>query len=145
MRSVALSFLAGVLFAAGLLFAGMTDANRVLAFLNVAGDWDPSLALVMAAAIAVHATTRRLVLKRKSPLFSDVFHHPERFHIDRSLVVGAALFGLGWGLAGYCPGPALVSAATFAPITLLFLGAMAAGMFFVRVLGPKLRPTGVTP
>ncbi len=122
------AFVSGLLFALGLGIAGMTDPARVLAFLDVTGDWNPNLALVMAGGIAVVLPVHRILLGRKAPLLDVKFHWPTRSDIDRPLVLGALLFGLGWGLAGICPGPALTNVASLEPGMLLFVGAMALGM-----------------
>ncbi len=108
MKAPALAMLAGVLFAAGLVLAGMTDPRNVIGFLDVGGDWRPNLALVMLGAIAVHSLAHRVIVRRGSPLLRGVFHLPTARELDRGLLLGAALFGIGWGLAGVCPGPALV-------------------------------------
>jgi uncharacterized membrane protein YedE/YeeE len=123
------AFVAGVIFAAGLGLSGMTDPRNVLAFLDVTGAWDPSLALVMAGAIGVHA----LVAHRVRPAPASA----ATARIDRRLILGAALFGLGWGVAGFCPGPAIVSLASFAPATLAFVAAMVAGMLLFDRLAPR--------
>lgn len=122
------AFVAGVLFALGLGLAGMTDANKVIGFLDVAEGWDPSLGLVMAGAIGVHLPLYRLALRRPKPLFAERFLVPTRTDLTRRLVVGSALFGAGWGLAGYCPGPAILSAAALQTTALVFLASMTAGM-----------------
>src|SRR5690606_37556201 len=93
--------------------SGMTQPGRVVGFLDVFGDWDPTLAFVMAGAVAVHFITYRLIRKRKSPLWAPKWHLPTDRKLDSKLVLGAVLFGVGWGLAGYCPGPALTSLASF--------------------------------
>lgn len=125
---LAVAFFAGLLFAAGLGLSGMTSPAKVLGFLDVTGDWDPSLAFVMGGAIAVHLTVTQLLEKRGRPLFAASFHLPRRSDIDAKLVAGATLFGLGWGLAGYCPGPAIVSAASGQRDALVFVAAMTLGM-----------------
>lgn len=122
------SALAGVVFAVGLAISGMTLPEKVIGFLNVSGDWDPSLAFVMGGAIAVHLTAHRLLGRRKKPLLAEIFHLPTRSDVDAKLLVGAALFGVGWGLGGFCPGPALVSAAAGQRDALLFVVAMTVGM-----------------
>ena len=127
------SFLAGLVFAIGLGVGGMTQPAKVLAFLDVAGRWDPSLALVMAGAIAVYAPVSHWALRRSAPLFASRFQVPARRDLDASLIGGAVLFGLGWGLAGYCPGPALVSLASGASGVVLFVAAMLAGMGLERL------------
>jgi uncharacterized protein len=139
-KELGFSFLAGLVFAIGLGISGMTLPSKVIGFLDVAGDWDPSLAFVMGGAIAVHLTVNRFVQKRGRPLLSDIFHLPKRSEIDGRLVAGAALFGIGWGLGGFCPGPALVSAAAGQKEALLFVGAMTAGMLIqhATVKGPKV-------
>jgi uncharacterized membrane protein YedE/YeeE len=126
------SFLSGLLFAAGLALSGMTRPSKVLGFLDFTGDWDPSLMFVMGGAIGVHVWFSQRALRsikaRGRPLLADSFHVPAATPIDARLVGGAALFGAGWGLAGYCPGPALVSLAHPMPAGLAFVSAMVAGM-----------------
>ena len=96
---------AGLLFGLGLAVAQMTNPLKVLAFLDIFGNWDPSLALVMGGAVAVTLVGFRLVLRQPAPLFDTKFHLPTRRDLDRNLLLGAALFGTGWGIAGFCPGP----------------------------------------
>ncbi|MDF2693186.1 MAG: rane protein [Labilithrix sp.] len=132
------AFLCGVLFAVGLGLAGMTSPAKVLAFLDVTSpSWDPSLAFVMAGAIGVHFLfARRAVAASdagRPPVLARRWSLPERKGIDRTLLAGAALFGLGWGLGGYCPGPALV-AFVVTPMSVIFVGAMLAGMWGTRVV-----------
>ncbi|WP_437281186.1 DUF6691 family protein [Sorangium sp. So ce375] len=142
------ALLAGLLFAVGLGVSGMTQPSRVIGFLDVAGDWDPSLAFVMAGAISVHFLAYRVLRWRRRgvgvdaagparaprfPLLADRAAVPTRNDIDARLVAGAALFGVGWGLVGYCPGPALVSLATGSRAVLAFVVAMAAGMVIERL------------
>jgi uncharacterized protein len=122
------AFIGGLVFALGLGVSGMTNANKVIGFLNLAGDWDPSLAFVMLGAIGVHLALYRLILRRQSPLFSKQFHIPTRRDINLPLVVGAAIFGVGWGLGGFCPGPGLVSLAGGSPPAAIFVIFMLAGM-----------------
>lgn len=119
--------LAGLLFGAGLVVAQMTDPNKVLAFLDVTGAWDPSLMLVMGGAVAVTFAGYRWALGRPAPLFDGRFHLPTALAIDGPLLMGSALFGLGWGLAGYCPGPALASIGFGNAEALWMVPAMAAG------------------
>ncbi len=130
--------LAGLLFGAGLVLSGMIYPARVLGFLDVAGAWDPTLAFVMIGALAVTSLGYRLVLRRKRPLFADGFAMPIRGDIDGNLIGGAAIFGVGWGLGGYCPGPALAALTQGAVETLVFVLAMLAGMILARELGPAL-------
>jgi uncharacterized membrane protein YedE/YeeE len=124
----AAAFGAGALFAVGLAISGMTRPSKVVGFLDLAGDWDASLAFVMMGAIAVHLVAYRVVLRRPAPLFDVRFHLPTRKDIDGRLVLGAALFGVGWGLGGYCPGPGLVSAAGASLGALVFVVGMTLGM-----------------
>ncbi|MFM8409548.1 MAG: DUF6691 family protein [Alphaproteobacteria bacterium] len=129
------SFTCGLVFAIGLGLAGMTRPARVLGFLDVTGRWDPTLAFVMGGAVLVGLAAMPPVLRRGRPLFAEAFSLPTRSDVDLPLVVGSAIFGAGWGLAGWCPGPAIVSLATASPTLLLFLVAMVAGL----VLGERLR------
>ncbi len=128
MRSTALIFVSGLLFAIGLGVSGMTDANKVLAFLDLAGQWDPTLAFVMLGALLVHFGLYRLVMRRACPVYADCFSLPNRTDIDWRLVTGAALFGIGWGIGGYCPGPGIVSISALSAPALIFIGFMLAGM-----------------
>jgi uncharacterized membrane protein YedE/YeeE len=120
-------FIAGLLFALGLGLSGMTDARKVIGFLDLTGAWDASLALVMVGAIAVHATFLRLANRRPPALGEDGCAAPGGSPVDPALLAGAALFGVGWGLAGYCPGPAIVSLATGSVRVIVFVLAMLAG------------------
>lgn len=120
--------IAGIIFAVGLGLSGMTDANKVLNFLDVAGDWDPSLAFVMVGAIGVHALIWRFIKRLDTPLFTPVFSLPTLTTVQPPLAIGAGLFGMGWGLAGYCPGPALVSLASMSNDALVFCSAMLIGI-----------------
>ena len=121
------AFAAGVVFAIGLGVAGMTQPAKVIGFLDFTGAWDPSLAYVMAAALAVTFVAYRAILRLRGPLLGSEFHLPTRKEVSFRLVAGAAIFGVGWGLAGLCPGPALVALVTAAPSVLLFVAAMTAG------------------
>lgn len=125
---------AGLIFGLGLVLSGMADPAKVLNFLDVAGHWDPSLAFVMGGAVAVTAAGYRWVLGWRKPLFAAKFQVPTRRDIDARLLVGPALFGLGWGLSGLCPGPALTSLGLAAPGVLVFVPAMLAGMAAARWL-----------
>lgn len=124
----------GLLFGLGLLVSGMADPAKVQNFLDLGGAWDPSLAFVMAGAVLTTALGYRLVLRRPRPLLAEAFQLPTRRAVDGRLLLGAALFGIGWGLGGFCPGPALVSLGLAAPGTLAFLPAMLAGMALARRL-----------
>lgn len=118
---------AGILFGFGLALSAMINPAKVLNFLDVAGAWDPSLLLVMGGALAVTIPGFRLVLRRPAPLLDGRFHLPQRSEIDLRLIGGAALFGLGWGLSGFCPGPAITALVTQAAPVFGFVAAMLAG------------------
>ena len=124
----AFEFLAGLLFGLGLMLAGMTDPSKVLAFLDLAGAWDPSLALVMGGGIAVGLGAFTLAKGRSKTLLGSAIFLPQATVIDRRLLGGSALFGVGWGLAGFCPGPALVSLGLGDAKVWIFVAAMVAGM-----------------
>ncbi len=124
----AFEFLAGLLFGLGLMLAGMTDPSKVLAFLDLAGAWDPSLALVMGGGIAVGLGAFTLAKGRSKTLLGSAIFLPQATVIDRRLLGGSALFGIGWGLAGFCPGPALVSLGLGDAKVWIFVAAMVAGM-----------------
>ncbi len=138
MAAVLVSLAAGLVFGAGLAVSQMVSPAKVLAFLDLgaipAGGWDPSLALVMTGALAVAAAGFRLVARRARPLCAPAFHLPQRRAIDARLVAGALLFGAGWGLVGYCPGPAIASLAYGRWQTAVFVLAMLAGMLLHRLL-----------
>lgn len=119
----------GVLFGAGLLLSGMTQPTKVLGFLDWLGAWDPSLLFVIGGAVVVYGVAYRLILRRKQPLLADAFVLPSRTEIDAKLIGGAALFGVGWGLGGYCPGPSIVSLASGALDAIVLVAATAAGMW----------------
>jgi len=122
------AFIAGLLFASGLILSGMTNPAKVLAFLDIAGRWDPSLAFVMVGAILVAAIAFRVGGARARTVFGGAIHLPGAKHIDARLVAGSVTFGVGWGLVGYCPGPALASLGVAGWPALLFVAAMIAGM-----------------
>ena len=126
------AFLAGALFAAGLVIGGMTQPAKVIGFLDFFGDWDPSLVFVMGGAVAVHFVLYRLILRRGGPLLGGAFEIPQRRDLSPSLLAGAALFGVGWGLGGYCPGPGLVSLLSGSTHALGFVGGMLGGFLIVR-------------
>lgn len=123
------ALICGLLFGVGLAASGMTDTAKVIGFLDIFGDWDPDLIFVMGSAVFTTVTTFYFILKRKTPLFSDAFSMPDRTHIDRNLIGGAILFGLGWGLYGYCPGPAVAALAYLQPATFVFVLTTIAGLF----------------
>jgi uncharacterized membrane protein YedE/YeeE len=125
---LASAFAAGLLFAGGLCLSGMTNPAKILGFLDLFGRWDPTLVFVMMGAVATHAVLYRLVTRRAAPLFAERFAIPSRKTVDAPLVVGSALFGIGWGLAGYCPGPAVTSLASGRGSALIFVGGMVIGL-----------------
>ena len=131
MRSLT-SFLLGALFGIGLIVSGMIHPQKVQDFLDVSGQWDASLALVMGGALLVTALTFPLIVKREKPVLGQKFHLPTAKDIDAKLVIGAALFGTGWGLSGFCPGPAMVSLSTGSTSAMIFVVAMLLGMALHR-------------
>ncbi|MBP0616893.1 DUF6691 family protein [Jiella mangrovi] len=138
---IVFGFLAGLLFGVGLIVAGMSDPAKVLNFLDVFGSFDPSLAFVMGGAAITTFVGYRLVWLREKPLLFSDFQIPRRSDIDSDLVIGAAAFGVGWGIGGFCPGPAWTALPLSAPGTLVFLPAMLAGMALATVM--KDRKTGL--
>lgn len=128
------AFLAGLVFGIGLIVSGMTDPSKIIGFLDLAGRWDPSLAFVMAGAVAVAAGAFKAASRRSSSLLNVPMRLPVTKPVDRRLLLGSAAFGVGWGIAGFCPGPALVDAAAGMPQAWLFVAAMLAGMALYRVI-----------
>lgn len=127
-RGLAWVFLSGLLFGLGLTVSGMINPAKVIGFLDIAGAWDPSLALVMAAGLAVTVPSFHFILKQKRPLFEAKFFLPGKSELDVRLILGAVCFGIGWGLAGLCPGPALAAITSLDSSVLSFVAAMIAGM-----------------
>ncbi|MGB1698365.1 MAG: DUF6691 family protein [Nannocystaceae bacterium] len=137
------AFVAGALFAVGLVVSGMTDGNNIIAFLDVAGDWNPELALVMVGAIATHAVGIPLLRKRARPRFMGTYPPLKAGKLDARLVLGATLFGVGWGLGGVCPGPAFVMAPGGDVGILIFFGATLLGIWgYERVTSRKFGVSG---
>ena len=137
MRGWLPALMVGLLFGAGLALADMVNPARVQAFLDVAGAWDPTLAFVMGAALVPSAAAYWIRRRMDRPLLAEGFAIPENRSLDRRLLGGAALFGIGWGLAGFCPGPALASLVFGAWQPWLFVAAMLAGMFAHRIAVPE--------
>jgi len=131
------AFFAGLVFGLGLIVSGMTDPGKVLGFLDLAGAWDPSLALVMAGAVAVGLVAFTFARHRGESLLGAPMRLPDARTIDARLVTGALLFGVGWGLAGFCPGPALVAMAMGHGKALVFVAAMVAGMALHAIAAAK--------
>jgi uncharacterized membrane protein YedE/YeeE len=145
MKSALCALGAGLLFGLGLGLSGMTQPPKVIAFLDVFGAWDPSLMFVMMGAISVHFGLSRWIRRRERPLLDGRFHLPTARDVDRKLVAGSAVFGLGWGVGGFCPGPAIVALGSGALSAIVFVAAMALGMAAQYVLQlPKDAPAGGT-
>lgn len=132
--NILLAFAAGLVFGIGLIISGMSDPAKVVGFLDLAGKWDPSLALVMAGAIAVGLAAFALAKRRRTTWLNLPMLLPETRRVDKRLLAGSALFGVGWGLAGICPGPALVLVGAGLPQGLLFVAAMIGGMAVFEML-----------
>jgi len=146
MKANLVSFLSGIVFAIGLGISGMTRPAKVIGFLDFAGAWDLSLAFVMFGAIGVFFVAYRRTRKMRAPLLAAQFSLPTRTDIDAQLILGAAIFGAGWGLGGFCPGPAITSLASGATPVVVFVAAMAAGIYLhamVQNLG-RSRPAPLT-
>lgn len=142
MNSALAGFVAGLIFAIGLAISGMTQPGKVTAFLDIFGNWDPSLAFVMLGAITVHAVLYRVIRQRSTPLFAPTFFIPTRSDLDPRLLGGAALFGIGWGVGGFCPGPAVTSLASGHPSVITFVASMLGGMFLYKIAdGARTQPS----
>jgi uncharacterized protein len=139
--AIVFQFAIGLIFGLGLVISGMSDPAKVLNFLDLAGigsgSWDPSLALVMAGAVAVTFAGFRWVLQQPRPLFGERFHLPTTRELDIRIIAGPAIFGVGWGLAGFCPGPALTALGYGSGAAFIFAAAMFAGMSLARFLGRR--------
>ena len=133
-------FLVGLLFGIGLILSGMTDPGKVLGFLDLFGRWDPSLALVMGGAILVGIFAFAVARKRTTTFLGGTIHLPTAADIDKRLVVGGLVFGAGWGLAGFCPGPAIVSLGAGQPKAAAFVLAMLAGMLIYELIDRRAQP-----
>ena len=131
------SFLAGIIFSIGLTISGMVNPFKVKGFLDIFGNWDYSLAFVMGGAVIFNLVAFNIVLNKK-PLFSESYFLPKKFKADRNLILGAILFGAGWGLVGVCPGPALVNAVTLNGDVFIFIISMVLGMIFFKGIEKKL-------
>jgi uncharacterized membrane protein YedE/YeeE len=132
MKGTVTCLIAGMIFGAGLIVSTMVNPLKVQAFLDVAGDWDPTLLFVLVSAVVTTFIGYRLAWSRPRPWFADTFHLPRSSVIDTRLIVGAAIFGVGWGLIGYCPGPAITALASLHVEPWLFVAAMLAGNFLAR-------------
>ena len=138
MRNLA-AFLTGAVFGMGVCISGMANPAKVQNFLDVTGPWDPTLLAVMAGAVVATFAGYRLAANRSRPLLASGFNRPSSTAIDLRLMLGAVVFGIGWGLSGICPGPAIASLVTGTWNPVIFLVAMAVGMWLVRQFGPGLR------
>lgn len=146
MKAVLTAGLAGLIFALGLGLGGMTDPAKVVGFLDVAGAWDPSLAFVMGGALGTSTLLRRFIMRREQPVLAPTFPSFVKRRPDARMVLGSALFGAGWGIAGYCPGPAFTATASGASTVLLFVASMGVGMlaFQLWVNARNARPAPAT-
>ena len=126
------SLISGLIFGLGMAISGMTNTERVQGFLDLTGAWDPTLAFVMIGGIIITAIGYPLIFRSSTPLFSDLFHLPTKKEINKPLLIGASLFGMGWGLVGYCPGPAIAGISYGYSSTFIFIAAMLAGMFITK-------------
>ena len=131
---ILIAALIGLIFGTGIMLGGMINPAKVLNFFDVAGTWDPSLAFVMGAALIVTAVGYRLVWRARAPLLGDMFHLPAKKDLDAPLIGGAAIFGIGWGIAGFCPGGAIPALGLGEPQAFIFVGAMLVGMWLTRLL-----------
>jgi len=134
MSRALISLLCGMVFGVGLIIAQMTNPAKVIGFLDISGQWDPSLAVVMGAAVAVFSIAYRLALRRRVPIFEKRFLIPGESRVDKPLIIGSLIFGVGWGLVGFCPGPAIVSSGFGDPRVWAFVVAMLAGTLMSRTL-----------
>lgn len=134
MSRVVIALVCGAVFGAGLIISQMSNPAKVLGFLDVFGQWDPSLALVMVGAIGVFAIAYRLALRRHAPMFDKKFFLPEKTRLDPALISGSFFFGLGWGLAGFCPGPAIVASGFGDPRVWAFVAAMVVGLMLSHII-----------
>lgn len=139
MKNSIASFVVGFIFAIGLGISGMTQPQKVVGFLNLFGGWDPSLIFVMGGAIGVHFITYKLIRRRPSPLLGTNWQVPTKTEITPALVTGAVLFGIGWGLGGFCPGPAMTSLMSFESRPVVFVVSMLAGMLIFKAVDKKLK------
>ncbi|MEZ0121832.1 MAG: DUF6691 family protein [Candidatus Reddybacter sp.] len=128
------SLTSGIVFGLGMAISGMTNTDRVQGFLDLAGAWDPTLAFVMAGGMMVTFIGYKVILKNPAPLLADMFHVPTRTDIDKPLLIGAVLFGAGWGLVGYCPGPAIAGISYGYTATLTFVAFMITGLLLAKPL-----------
>lgn len=139
MKNSIAALVVGFVFAIGLGLSGMTQPQKVIGFLDLFGNWDPSLIFVMIGAIVVHFVTFKVIRKRNYPLFSNQWHVPTKKEITPALMTGAFIFGIGWALGGFCPGPAITAMASFEKAPFVFVISMLVGMFLFRLVDKKLK------
>lgn len=139
MSSSVISFIVGFIFSIGLGLSKMTQPQKVISFLDIFGNWDPSLMFVMIGGILSNMIFYKLTIKKTKPLFGDIFHLPTNRDINKKLILGSALFGVGWGLAGFCPGPALTSLVSLKMDSFIFVIAMIVGMRLFSILDKKFQ------
>jgi len=138
MKNALISFVVGLIFAIGLGISGMTQPQKVVGFLDLFGQWDPSLIFVMGGALAVHLVTYRLIRKQPHPLFDRQWHVPTKTEITPALMIGSIIFGIGWGLGGFCPGPGITSMASLELKPVIFVISMLVGMWIFRIVDQKM-------
>ncbi|MDZ4661697.1 MAG: DUF6691 family protein [Pseudomonadota bacterium] len=141
MKNKIAALFVGLLFSLGLGISGMTQPEKVFGFLDIFGNWNASLIFVMIGAIAIHLVTYRIILKRKLPVFSNQWHLPTKRKVTVPLVIGSFIFGVGWALSGYCPGPALTSLASLNGRPVLFFASMIVGMIGFKMVDRKFNFT----
>ena len=131
---IVVSFILGALFSTGLAISGMVNPNKVIGFLDIFGEWDPALAFVMAGGVMLNFVLFKFILKRNNPVLTSDFRVPSNKDIDKRLVIGSAMFGIGWGIGGLCPGPALANFFLFGPKAIVFVVFLLIGMFLFNKL-----------
>ncbi|MEZ5758234.1 MAG: DUF6691 family protein [Emcibacteraceae bacterium] len=134
MGKIISALIAGLIFGLGLIISGMSNPAKVLNFLDLAGTFDPSLLFVMGGAIIVVFTGYKLVLKRKTPIFDNAFHIPTRKDIDKNLIIGSVIFGIGWGIGGFCPGPSLTSVLLGSEGIIYFFPSLVVGLIITKII-----------
>lgn len=139
MKNSLAAFVVGFIFAIGLGLSGMVQPQKVIGFLDIFGNWDPSLIFVMVGAIVVHFVTYKMIRKRSTPLLSPQWHVPTKKEITPALSIGAFIFGVGWALGGFCPGPAVTSLASFTKTPVIFVMSMIVGMYIFKFVDKKLK------
>lgn len=138
-KTILPSFAAALLFGMGLGASGMTTPDKIIGFLDLFGNWDPSMLFVMAGAVVTHGLTYRMIKKRSRPILEDKFRIPTSKLVDWRLIIGASIFGIGWGLAGFCPGPAIVALSSGKPAVIIFVVSMCIGILIYRKADNYLR------